>query len=98
MLTNLQTNASTANVFNSVGQSGSASSQGFAGILDSIFGGVAKVFGVGADVAKTGVIACVALLCLVCIGIVVFMLSPAGQEATTTAASAGANIAKSRYG
>lgn len=98
MLTNLQTNASTANVFNSVGQSGSASSQGFAGILDSIFGGVAKIFGVGADVAKTGVIACVALLCLVCIGIVVFMLSPAGQEATTTAASAGANIAKSRYG
>lgn len=43
------------------------------------------------------VIACVILLCLVCAGVLAFMLSPAGQEATTTSASAGANVAKSRY-
>jgi hypothetical protein len=94
MLTTLQTNASTANSFNSVGQSGSSSTQGFAGILDSVFGGVAKIFGVGADVAKTYIIACVALLCLCCVGLVAFALSPAGQEASTKAVNAGINMAK----
>jgi hypothetical protein len=98
MLTNLQTNASTANVFNTVSQTGTSSSQGLAGILDSIFEGVASIFGIGADVAKTWIIGCVIVLGVICLGLLAFAMSPAGQEATTTAASAGANIAKSRYG
>ena len=61
--------------------------------IQNVLDGVAKIFGVGADVAKTYIIACVALLCLCCIGIVVFAMSPAGQESTKTAASAGAAYA-----
>jgi hypothetical protein len=98
VLTTLQTNASTANVFNSVGQSGSSTSGGFAGVIDSVLGGIAGIFGVGADVAKTYIIACVALLCLCCAGLVAFALSPAGQEASAKAVNAGINMAKQHGG
>lgn len=67
-------------------------------LLDNLFEGVAKVFGVGADVAKTWIIGCVIVLGVLCLGLLAFMLSPAGQESATTAVSAGANIAKARYG
>lgn len=93
--TAISENQQIASVFNQASQTASSTSKN---LVENFFAGVAQVFGVGADVAKTGVIAVVALMCLICIGIVIFMMSPAGQEATTTAASAGANIAKSRYG
>ena len=97
VVTNLQQNQAVANVFNQIAQSGSSSSQGLSGILDSIFSGIQGIFGVGADAAKTifAIIAC--LLCVCCLALLYFGLSPAGQQATTTAASAGANIAKARF-
>ena len=97
VVTNLQQNQSVANVFNQIAQSGSSSSQGLSGILDSIFSGIQGIFGVGADAAKTifAIIAC--LLCVCCLALLYMGLSPAGQQATTTAASAGANIAKARF-
>ena len=67
-------------------------------LLDNLFEGIASIFGIGADVAKIWIIGCVIVLCVLCGGLLAFMLSPAGQEATTSAASAGANIAKARYG
>jgi len=91
----LSENQQIATVFNKSAQTASATSKN---PIDNLFEGLAKVFGVGADVAKTYIIACVCLLCVLCGGILAFMMSPAGQEATTTAASTGANIAKSRYG
>lgn len=84
-----------ASVLNTAEQTATSTSKN---LLDNLFEGIAGVFGVGADVAKYGIIACVICLCVLCGGVLAFMLSPAGQEATTTAASAGANIAKSRYG
>ena len=97
VVTNLQQNQAVANVFNQIAQSGSSSSQGLSGILDSIFSGIQGIFGVGADAAKTifAIIAC--LLCVCCLALLYMGLSPAGQQATTTAASAGANIAKARF-
>lgn len=97
MVENLQTNSVTANVFNQIAQSASGSSQGVSGVLDSIFSGIQGIFGVGADAAKTitAIIAC--LLCVCCLALLYMGLSPAGQQATTTAASAGANIAKARF-
>lgn len=67
-------------------------------LLDNLFEGIASIFGIGADVAKIWIIGCVIVLCVLCGGLLAFMLSPAGQETATTAASAGANIAKARYG
>lgn len=84
-----------ASILNTAEQTAASTSKN---IFDNLFEGIASVLGVGADVAKYGIIAVVICLCVVCGGVLAFMLSPAGQEATTTAASAGANIAKSRYG
>lgn len=97
VVTNLQQNQSVANVFNQVTQSGSSSSQGLSGVLDSIFSGIQGIFGVGADAAKT-IAAIIACIIVVALGAALyFLLSPAGQQATITAASAGANIAKARF-
>lgn len=51
---------------------------GFASIIDSIGGAISDIIGAYGNI----VYACVALLCVVCIGLVVFMMSPAGQQAT----------------
>jgi hypothetical protein len=88
-------NTTIASVLNDASQTATSTSKN---PLDNLFEGLAKVFGVGADVAKTWVIVCAVVLCVICGGLLAFMLSPAGQDATKTAASAGANIAKSRYG
>lgn len=93
--TQLMDNTTIAAVVSTAEQTAAATSKN---LLDNLFEGIAKVFGVGADVAKTWIIGCVIVLCVLCGGLLAFMLSPAGQEATTTAASAGANIAKARYG
>lgn len=93
--TQLMDNTTIASVVSTAEQTATSTSKN---LLDNLFEGIAKVFGVGADVAKTWIIGCVIVLCVLCGGLLAFMLSPAGQEATTTAASAGANIAKARYG
>lgn len=93
--TKLMDNTVIASVVSTAEQTATSTSKN---LLDNLFEGIAKVFGVGADVAKTWIIGCVIVLCVLCGGLLAFMLSPAGQEATTTAASAGANIAKARYG
>jgi len=63
---------------------------GFASIFDSILGGIGGIIGQYGNI----VFACVALLCVVCIGLVVFMMSPAGQKA----ASQASNVAAKRAG
>jgi hypothetical protein len=92
--TQMMDNTTISKVVSTAEQTASSTSKN---LLDNLFDGIAKVFGVGADVAKTWIIGCVIVLCILCGGILAFMMSPAGQEATTTAASAGANIAKARY-
>jgi hypothetical protein len=59
---------------------------GFASIFDSILGGITGIVGAYGNI----VFACVALLCVVCIGLVVFMMSPAGQQATQNMSKAAA--------
>ena len=93
--TKMMENETIARVMNSAEQTAKSTSKN---LLDNLFEGIASIFGIGADVAKTWIIGCVIVLCVLCGGILAFMMSPAGQEATTTAASAGANIAKARYG
>jgi hypothetical protein len=63
---------------------------GFAGIIDSIGGAVSSVIGAWGNIV--GMVAC--LLCVLCIGLLAFALSPAGQQATTNASGAAAK----RYG
>lgn len=93
--TKLMDNTTISRVVSTAEQTATSTSKNF---IENFFEGVAGVFGVGADVAKTWIIGCVIVLGVLCLGLLAFMLSPAGQEATTTAASAGANIAKARYG
>jgi len=63
---------------------------GFAGIFDSIFGGVAGVLGVGAQTAQIASVASVICVCVIILALLTFMMSPAGQNATGTLANAGA--------
>ena len=63
---------------------------GFAGIIDSIGGAVSGVIGAWGKIV--GMVAC--LLCVLCLGLLAFALSPAGQKATTNASGAAAK----RYG
>ena len=66
--------------------SSTLTNQGANDLLDSWFGGIAKVLGVG-----TGMVAILAVVLIVAIGAgLYFLLSPAGQKATTTLADAGA--------
>ena len=61
--------------------------------IQNVLDGVAKIFGVGADVIKTYALICGVIICVICLGLLAFMMSPAGQDATKTAASAGAAYA-----
>ena len=79
-----------ASVFNNAGQTTTSTSTN---PIQNVLDGVAKIFGVGADVMKTYMMVCACLCCVVCLGLLAFMLSPAGQQATTTAANAGAAYA-----
>lgn len=88
--TALLTDTSTAEVITTLTQSAKSKSTGLAGIIKSIFDGIKNAFtGPFQNVAIAAVILC----CLCCFGLLAFALSPAGQEATTTAASAGSNYA-----
>jgi hypothetical protein len=65
-----------------VKQTATQQTQGVNDLVDSIFKGLTGIYGI------------IALICCcVCIAVLIFMLSPAGQQATTTAANAGASYA-----
>ena len=66
----------------SASQDSGMHNQGLNDLVDSIFKGLTGIWGIVALV-----------VCVICIGILAFALSPAGQDATTTAAKAGANYA-----
>lgn len=88
-------NQQIASVFNNASQTAKSTSTN---PIQNFFDGVAKVFGVGADTAKTLSMVCGVIICVICLALLAFMLSPAGQKATTTAANTGAGIAKARFG
>lgn len=91
----LLSDTSTTDVITRLSQTSKSKSTGLAGLIKSIFDGIHDAFtGPWATIA----IACVVLACVMCLGLLAFALSPAGQESTKTAVSAGANIAKARYG
>jgi hypothetical protein len=62
-----------------VKQSAKQETQGLNDLVDSVFKGLTGIWGIIA-----------AILCVICCGALIFMLSPAGQNATRTAANAGA--------
>jgi hypothetical protein len=88
-------NQQIASVFNQASQTAtSVSTNPIQNVLD----GVAKIFGVGADVMKTYVIVCAVVCCVICLGLLAFAMSPAGQKATTNASGAAAGIAAKKSG
>jgi len=66
-----------------VKQASEAKSSGLEDVIAAIFTGLTGIWGIIA-----------AILCVICCGALIFMMSPAGQNATRTAANAGA----ARYG
>lgn len=68
-------------------QKSTQTNAGLDDLVSAIFKGLASIWGI------IGI-----LLCCVCCAVLVFALSPAGQQATVIAANAGANAAKSYYG
>jgi hypothetical protein len=75
-------NTTTSNITTS----STLTNQGANDLMDSWFGGIAKVLGVGTGIAA--IAACI--LCVAIGALLYFLLSPAGQKATTTLADAGA--------
>ena len=65
-----------------VKQTAKQETQGVNDLVDSVFKGLTGIW---------GIIACI--VCIIIIGAAAFLLSPAGQNATRTAATAGANYA-----
>jgi hypothetical protein len=60
---------------------------GLEDVIGAIFAGLTGIWGIVAIV----------FICI-CLAVLAFALSPAGQKATTNASGAGANIAKAKYG
>jgi hypothetical protein len=72
----------TSTVDNTVKQKSTQETQGLNDLVDSIFKGLTSIYGI------------IGILCVcICLAILAFALSPAGQKATTTAANAGAAYA-----
>lgn len=61
---------------------------GFAEVFDSIFGGVSDVVGTASGPAMAGMVASVICVCVIVLALLAFLLSPAGQNAARTGASA----------
>lgn len=80
--TDLQKLDATNTTNTSVKQSSDSKTSGLEDVIASIFAGLTGIWGIIA-----------LILCVVCCGVLIFMLSPAGQQATTTAANAGAAYA-----
>lgn len=70
-----------------VKQTNTSSTAGLEDVISAWFKGVSGI---------VGIIACI-VICI-CLAILAFALSPAGQKATTTAANTGSGIAKARFG
>jgi len=86
-LSNVITDSTTTS---NITTSSTLTNQGANDLLDSWFGGIAKLLG-----ASTGMVAIIACVLCVAIGAALyFLLSPAGQQATTTLADAGASKLK----
>jgi hypothetical protein len=82
-LSNVITDSTTTS---NITTSSTLTNQGANDLLDSWFGGIAKLLG-----ASTGMVAIAAcVLCVAIAALLYFLLSPAGQKATTTLADAGA--------
>ena len=77
----------------SASQDSGMHNQGLNDLVDSIGKAISGIIGSFTGPYAAVAIACVILCCLCCAGLVYFLMSPAGQEATTTAAKAGANYA-----
>lgn len=69
----------TATTDTAVKQTAKQETQGVNDLVDSVFKGLTGIWGIIA-----------AILCIICCGALIFLLSPAGQNATRTAANAGA--------
>ena len=83
LIENKTTNKLTADL----GGSTKTENKGFSDLLSAFFAGL------------TGpLIAVVVCVCVIMIALTIFLLSPAGQNATRTAANAGANIMKAKTG
>ena len=97
ILNNLQqsllSDTTISNLISHADQSASQQNQGLNNLVDSIGKAISDIIGSFTGPWAAVAIACVILCCLCCAGLVYFMMSPAGQEATTTAANAGANYA-----
>lgn len=78
----LASNDEVAAAVTGVKQTSTQQTQGVNDLVDSIFKGLTGIYGIIALV-----------LCVICCGALIFLLSPAGQQATTTAANAGAAYA-----
>jgi len=70
-------------------QTAQTHNQGFNDVIDSIGKAISNIFGATTMPCIIGMVVCIVL----CIALLIFMLSPAGQQATTTAANAGATYA-----
>ena len=74
-------------------QTTSMKNQGLNDLVDSIGKAVSSIVGAFTGPLAAVWIACALVLCLCCAGLVYFLMSPAGQNATKTAANAGAKYA-----
>jgi hypothetical protein len=84
ILTQISTDIANSTVIstaaNSSDQTSTMKNQGLNDLVDSIFKGLTGIWGIVA-----------AIVCCLCIGVLAFALSPAGQQATVIGAQAGAN-------
>jgi type IV secretory pathway VirB2 component (pilin) len=91
----LDSDSVVANFNATVAQTATSKSEGLAGLVQSIFDGIKNAFtGPYSMIA----IACVVLCCIACLALLAFGLSPAGQQATVTAANTASEMAKSGGG
>jgi hypothetical protein len=87
-LTNALSDTITQNTTDTaVKQTAKQETQGVNDLVDSVFKGMTGIW---------AIIACI--VCIIIVGAAAFLLSPAGQDATRTAANAGASMAKARFG
>lgn len=100
ILNNLQTallqDTTISNLVSFADQTASQQNQGLNDLVDSIGKAVSSILGAFEGPFQNVAIACVILCCLCCAGFVYFLMSPAGQQATSTVVNTGANIAKSK--
>lgn len=90
LTTNISNNETLNSLHAAVAGEQKTENKGIADVVDSVFGGIAGILGVGADMMMYIVLACVCVACI----LLVFLMSPAGQSATTSLSNAGASRMK----